>query len=219
MNLSQSMLFALITALVVSTTPLVAHEPSATAQGLPLEAQKAVADYDAQVAAIQSKAAVEMEAIRKRVEREILSAREECRKALKVAQDTYTKAGKLDEAVAIRDRIATLSIGGEIFPDPGTLSKYNDQVGKSFYFEVVGGISGSLYGDGTYTTDSTLSKAAMHCGLLKEGQKGIVKVTVLPGDRAHVSATKNGISSSSWGSWHASYKVELVQLSVEVGKP
>jgi hypothetical protein len=203
MNLSQLISLAIICAPALPAS-LVGAEP----QGLPPDAEKVVKEYNAQVVAIQKKAEAEIESIRRRVEQEILAAREECRKTLKVVQDTYTKAGKLDEAVAIRDRIASLPAGGEILPDPGTLSNYNNQIGKSFFFEVVGSHSGALFGDETYTSDSTLAKAAVHSGVLKEGQKGIVRVTILSGDRTHASTTKNGITSSGWSGWYASFKVE-----------
>lgn len=193
--------------LAVTSSPL-ALAALASAQSLPPDAQAVIAEYDAQVVAIQKKAEEEVLAVRKRAEQEILAAREEARKALKVVQDTYTKAGKLDEAVAIRDRIALLPAGIEVLPDPGTLTGYLGHVGKSFYFEVVGALYGSLYGDGIYTTDSKLAVAAVHAGILKAGQKGVVRVTILPGQDSYKSSGKNGITSSPYTAWQGSYKVE-----------
>src|SRR5437879_5994385 len=41
-------------------------------------------------------------------------------------------------------------------PDPGNLTNFAQQTGKSFYFTVTGNATGSIYGSDLYTTDSTL---------------------------------------------------------------
>jgi|GEM_PF-5645094 len=60
--------------------------------------------------------------------------------------------------------MARLAIRSEILADPGSLGAYAQQVGKTFYFEVVGSTFGSIWGDGIYTSDSALAKAAVHAG-------------------------------------------------------
>lgn len=96
----------------------------------------------------------------------------------------------------------------EVLPDPGNLLDFYRQSGKVFYFDVVGNTGGSLYGTGVYTTDSSLATAAVHAGVLNAGQAGVVKVTILPGQKSYLGKTKNGITSSEWSDYDSSYKVE-----------
>lgn len=86
-------------------------------------------------------------------------------------------------------------------PDPGNLKAYEAQVGKSLLFKVTGAPSGTLYGTGTYTTDSLLAAAVVHCGLLKAGETGVVKVTILGQTASFVGSTQNGLSSSGYGGY------------------
>jgi hypothetical protein len=53
-----------------------------------------------------------------------------------------------------------------------------------------------------------LSAAAVHAGVLKAGEKGTVKVTILPGQTGYQGTTRNGITSSPYGQWGSSYRVE-----------
>lgn len=91
--------------------------------------------------------------------------------------------------------------------DPGSLVNYEQQIGKTFYFRVTGAPNGSLWGTETYTTDSTLAAAAVHSGILKVGQTGVVKVLMQPSPPAFVGSTQNGLSSSGYGAYRASFKV------------
>lgn len=137
---------------------------------------------------------------------------------LTALQSTYTKAGDLENAVAIRDRLALLKEsklldGAEVLPDPGVISKNlaDNSMGKTLYFRVTGRASGSLWGTDNYTTDSDLGMAAVHAGILKVGQEAVVKVTIKPGLNAFTATTRNGITSSSWGAWPASFIIEAVK--------
>ena len=95
-------------------------------------------------------------------------------------------------------------------PDPGHLTNFQNQVGKSFFFEVTGNTTGPIWGTGVYTSDSRLATAVVHAGILGNGKKGIVKVTILAGQAAYVGSTSNGVTSSGYGVWGGSYQVEPV---------
>jgi LCCL domain len=95
-------------------------------------------------------------------------------------------------------------------PDPGYLTNFQHQVGQSFYFRVTGNIGGSVWGSDVYTTDSQLATVAIHAGVLKIGQTGIVKVTILAGQNGYAGSTRNGVSTSGYGPYPASYKVSKV---------
>jgi len=88
--------------------------------------------------------------------------------------------------------------------DPGSLTSYEQQVGKVFTFEVTGTTEGTVYGTNIYTTDSKLSTAAVHCGVVKAGKKGFVKVKILGQLNSFDSTTQNGVTSNPWTSpWGA----------------
>jgi len=95
--------------------------------------------------------------------------------------------------------------------DPGYLTAYRGQHGKVLYIEVVGKKGGSVYGTGIYTDDSTIASAAIHQGILKEGEKKVLKVTILEGQNSYKGSTQNDITSSEYGSWSGSYKMEVVE--------
>ncbi len=96
-------------------------------------------------------------------------------------------------------------------PDPGSLYQLNAQPGQTFYFDVTGGNAGYVWGSELYTTDSTLATAAVHAGVLTVGQRGVIKVTILPGLNSYVAATRHGVTSSSWGSFPATMKIEAAK--------
>lgn len=200
----------------------------------------------------------------------IAEKRDQTIKQLQALQDAQTKAGHLDEALAIRSSIRQLeqavnsrlihrtaspefqpiadlfrSVDSKPVADlfrsidrtalshtlatrpstrpslannarlassarlaPMNLSRYRTQVGETFTFSVVGSTSGSVWGDGTYTTDSSLAAAAVHAGVLKEGERGSVKVTILPGRDHYEASERNGVRSEAFGKFEGSFKVE-----------
>ena len=92
--------------------------------------------------------------------------------------------------------------------DPGTLVGFRGQNGKSFLFEITGQNTGTVWGTGVYTDDSSLATAAVHAGIVKVGQKAVVKVTILPGEQQYTGSDRNGIISIDWRDWLGSYRIE-----------
>ena len=95
----------------------------------------------------------------------------------------------------------------DVLPDPGSLTNHMQQVGKTLRFRVTGSADGSLWGTGFYTTDSTLAKAAVHAGVLKPGQAGIVTVVMLPAQPAFAGTTANGVTSSDFGMYPGAFQI------------
>jgi len=93
----------------------------------------------------------------------------------------------------------------EALPSPGNLSAYAQRVGESFTFSVTGRTGGSVYGTGTYTTDSDLATAAVHAGLVKDGEKGVVQVTIVATPNQFQGSAANGVTSSNWGAYPGAY--------------
>jgi len=63
--------------------------------------------------------------------------------------------------------------------------------------------SGSVWGAGIYTTDSSICGAAVHAGALTGA--GNVTVRNTQGCSSYNGSTANGVTSSSWGSYDASF--------------
>ena len=112
--------------------------------------------------------------------------------------DVYTLAMK---GVEVIDPDSNAAAG------PTNMTQHGNDIGKTFTFKVTGVASGSLWGTDSYTTDSTLGMAAVHCGLLQPGQTGTVKVTMLPGQAVYQGSTRFGVTSSGYGQYPASYRV------------
>jgi hypothetical protein len=69
--------------------------------------------------------------------------------------------------------------------DPGHLRSYRAQTGETLHFVVRGETNNSLCGTGTYTDDSDLTAAAVHSRALRDGECGVVEVTILPGQSTY----------------------------------
>jgi hypothetical protein len=199
---------------------------------------------------------------RKEMEARLGAQRDELVKQLQALQDSYTKAGKLDEAVAIRDRIRGLS-HGEAFPreyawtsrevppevhlgfpeaqqpfgwarrpegfdaatrydaftffnanDPikGAIQALRGQPASTIVVEVEGADpkSGHVWGTDVYSDDSSVGAAAVHAGLLRPGEKGLLRVILMPGQASYSGSERHGIKSENFGQWPGSFKLEKV---------
>jgi hypothetical protein len=93
------------------------------------------------------------------------------------------------------------------FPDPGNLMEYRGQTGQTFLFQVTGSSQGSVWGTDVYTDDSALATAAVHAGILETSETGLVAVTIISGQASYTGTTRNGITTSQYGSWYGSYSV------------
>lgn len=70
-----------------------------------------------------------------------------------------------------------------------------------------GGTANSIWGTDTYSSDSSVCTAAVHAGLIQLATGGVVRVNGVGGQNAYTASERNGVSSSSWGSWGASFTV------------
>jgi hypothetical protein len=119
-----------------------------------------------------------------------------------------------DQQVQLGDLRTMRSLGfvGDVaaLPDPGSLMKYQEQIGKSFVFKVTGRVDGSVWGAGVYTPDSSLATAAVHAGAVKNGQTGSVKVMIVPGPANYGGSTQNGVTSQPWnGGFTGAFQIML----------
>jgi hypothetical protein len=96
---------------------------------------------------------------------------------------------------------------GPALPDPGNMAALQAMVGKRFAFKVTGAVNGAIYGTDVYTADSSLAAAAVHVGVLKVGQTGVVKVKIVLPPPGFVGSTRNGVSSNAYGAYPGAYQV------------
>jgi hypothetical protein len=92
-------------------------------------------------------------------------------------------------------------------PDPGTMTAFQGQIGKVFAFRVTGAIQGTVWGSGTYTSDSSLATAAVHAGVLKVGETKTIKVRVVAPLNTYAGSSQNGVTTRPYGPWDGSYEI------------
>jgi len=174
--------------------------------------------------AIQEAADREIEAIRTRSKADIARSNAKASQELspllrdlfarlKALQTEHMLAGRLDEALAIRGRLRSLR--GDLFgikPDPGNMTDYAAaDLGKSYLFDIVGSTDGNVWGHGLYTGDSAVASAAVHAGVLRDGERGVVRVTLVDGSESVFEAIERyGIRSLEYGNYTVAFTVERV---------
>jgi hypothetical protein len=97
--------------------------------------------------------------------------------------------------------------------DPPVIPReHRGKIGQSFVYKVTGrNLPDWIWGTDIYTDDSDIPTAAVHAGLLKEGETAEVKVTILEGRPQFHGSTRNGVTTTGYGPWGGSYKVEAVK--------
>lgn len=164
----------------------------------------------AAVARIESEARQQAQTLRDALEQQTRALRQRTSQGLKPMQDAYAREGKLDEALAIRAQIRALRPAPPARPQaaPNNMMGFTEKdLGKTFVFEVTGAI-GVLWGTDVYTLDSSLAAAAIHAGVLRSGQRGVVRVTLVDTRGAPFTGSlRHELSSHAWSSYPLGYKV------------
>jgi LCCL domain len=88
-------------------------------------------------------------------------------------------------------------------PAPAYMVTYANQFGKTHTFKLVGGLpnTGTVWGTDQYTLDSSLAIAAVHAGILKPGETGVVRVKIVQSPLQFTSSIRNGIQSHPYGQY------------------
>jgi len=129
---------------------------------------------------------------------------------------------KLADVREVRSPSAMEPEPANTLPDPGNLSTLMGQVGKTYTYRVTGAgqngmvvapgglpgmvVQGFVWGTDRYTLDSTLALAAVHAGVLKPGQTGVVRVKTLGPQAAFQGSTRNGVTSMAYGFYNGAYQ-------------
>lgn len=72
-------------------------------------------------------------------------------------------------------------------------------------FLVTGATHGTVWGSGVYTSDSHLGVAAVHAGVLKAGETGVVTVRIVNPPSHFVADKRHGVTTHPWGPWEGAF--------------
>ena len=79
------------------------------------------------------------------------------------------------------------------------------KIGEYYGYKIKGSEEGTVWGDGIYTDDSNIAKAAVLEGKCKLGEEKVICIKIIESKSSYSSCSKNGISSISYGYWDGSY--------------
>lgn len=105
-----------------------------------------------------------------------------------------------------------LIVLGEVF----RLNDFPLPVGASCVMRVTGATDGRVWGSGVYTSDSDVPTAAVHAGLLRPGEVGLIQMVIEAGQPRYRGSVQNGVNSLDYGSWNLSYRLRKVQHEGEI---
>ena len=147
--------------------------------------------------------------IEEAAEEEIRTRQLELLGQLKPLQDRHALAGRLDEALAIRDHVRGLKAQLlQARPDPGSLGEDLPEVGLEILYQLTGSTDGAVWGTDYYTADSHLATVAVHAGVLREGESGVVRVTAADTSNVRfVGTDRNGVQSMPFATWPTGFQI------------
>lgn len=218
-----------------TTPPMQLDDDLLLCDDLPPEAKRLLDEADRTIAEVRSRTDRAITAIREEAERkadeikraaegEVARTQAEAAKELspllrdlfhqlKAMQAEFMKEGKLDEALAVRNRLRGLR--SDLFgvkADPGNMTDFTSaDFSKALVFEVVGSADGNIWGTDIYTGDSRLAVAAVHAGAVRVGERALVRVTLSSGsERTFDGSERYGIRSLDYGNYSLAFRVERI---------
>jgi hypothetical protein len=93
---------------------------------------------------------------------------------------------------------------------PTSMHGLCETVGATYYFRVTGVTEGQLWGTDIYSGDSTIGAAAVHAGLLKPGETGLLRVTVVTPPEKFPGTVRNGVTSTEHGRYQYAWKLSAI---------
>lgn len=89
-------------------------------------------------------------------------------------------------------------------------------IGDQVTLPITGRSSGAIWGDVIYTLDSDPGTAAVHAGLVRDGETKMIRVWVVPGPSSFAETNRNGIRSRRWGPFQAAFVMQAAKPPVPV---
>lgn len=128
---------------------------------------------------------------------------------MKVMQELvgyFDRKGKLTPR-----QLKTLLDQGFLASDaPANMVDLCDPIGATYYFRIAGSSEGPVWGTDVYTGDSMLAPAAVHAGVVKDGESAIIKVTVMQPLPQYQGSTRHGVTTNDFGRYGIAYRLERV---------
>jgi hypothetical protein len=172
------------------------------------DAQRLLDQYEKQTVEIERRAAEELSALRDKTIAQ-----------LKALQDRYARESKVDAAKALGERIEEFAAGfGDDKGAPPNPAAWRGRTGESYVVTLTGATTGSVWGTDVYTDDSDPATAAVHAGVLKDGQRGRVRITIAAPLESYPSSERNGVLSGEWGPWDGAFRITRAGPMAEVAK-
>lgn len=163
---------------------------------LPAAVRDAAREKSGKAAAAVQRYENDLEDLQEELESKLSARRRRLFDELSAERNRLLEAKRFDEALEAHQamrKIEDLLLGA--LDDPGNLAAFGQRIGRMFHFRVVGAVGEGVYGTDVYGLDSPLSAAAVHAGVLAEGEKGIVRVKIrIPEGPLHAS-TRHGVTS------------------------
>ena len=88
-------------------------------------------------------------------------------------------------------------------------SNKRSSIGQTFVYNCSpNGTFDTVWGTDVYTDDSSICTAGVHAGKITRAAGGIVTIEIRPAQDAYAGSTRNGVTTSSYGSWGGSFIVK-----------
>ena len=117
---------------------------------------------------------------------------------------TSTRYDKFDGSFKI-----SADDGGDnsTIPAPADLTEFRDRPGEVYLFSLTANKNGGIWGTNVYTADSSLKSVAVHAGVLRDGESGVIRVVTVTGQGSYLGSVQNGVNSNSYTKYADSYAV------------
>lgn len=93
---------------------------------------------------------------------------------------------------------------------PRNMIGYSDRIGASFFYRITGSLNGQIWGTDVYTGDSEMAAAAVHAGLLKPEETGVLRVVVVEPPPRFSGCLRNGVTSHDFERFGSAYRLEAI---------
>ena len=93
---------------------------------------------------------------------------------------------------------------------PSSMHGLCDVIGAVYYFRVTGIAEGQVWGSGPYTRDSVIGAAAVHAGMLKPGDKAVLRLTVMPAQTSYPGTVRNGVTTSDYAEFPHCWQLSAI---------
>ena len=128
---------------------------------------------------------------------------------MKVIQELvayFDRRGKLPQ----RDVRHLLEQGYLAADAPPNFLELADPVGSTYYFRVTGQDTGTAWGTDVYSGDSSLGVAAVHMGLVKPGDKAVVKVVSVTPPPQFGGSSRHGVTTHDFGRYGSAFTMSAI---------